>query len=218
MKAIERNDMRQILDITFPLGPSTTVWPGDIKVEIESVREPSGSKSMVSRLVMSSHGGTHVDAPAHFIEGGRTVESLSLDILIGECLVVEVEDIDITAQVVDALHIPKGTKRLIFKTSNSKRFSGSEPFTKDYVGISPCGAERLADVGVLLIGVDYLSAASYPDTLPVHLTLLGREIVLLETLNLAEVTPGIYELICLPLKLQGSDGSPCRAVLIRESL
>jgi arylformamidase len=196
----------------------TTVWPGDTKVEIESAREASGSNSMVSRLTMSSHAGTHVDAPAHFIEGGKTVEAMPLDILIGECLVVEVEDNEITAAVIDSLNIPSKTLRLIFKTSNSRRFSGKEPFVKDYVGISPCGAERLADMGAKLIGVDYLSAASYADTLRVHRTLLGPEIVLLETLNLADVSPGLYELICLPLKLDGSDGSPCRAVLVRDSI
>ncbi len=209
--------MSKILDITFSLSEATTTWPGDTETKIESTRETSGAKSMVSRLTLSSHVGTHVDAPAHFIEGAKTVEALPLDVLIGECRVVEVDDIEITAQVVDGLDIPKGCERLLFKTANSRRFFGTEPFVKDYVGISACGARRLADLGVKLIGMDYLTVASYTDTTPVHQTLLQREIILVESLNLAEVAPGKYELICLPLKLSGSDGAPCRAVLRQDS-
>lgn len=209
--------MRKFLDITFPLNAAMTVWAGDPPVEIESVREVGkGSRSMVSRLQLSSHAGTHLDAPSHFIENGKTVDALDPAVLIGECLVVEVKDNEISAGVLDSLDIPRDIERVIFKTANTTRFSGTEPFFTDYVGISTCGAHRLVDMGIKLVGVDYLSAAAYSDILEVHHILLRKDIVLLETLNLKDAAPGRYELVCLPLKLQGVDGSPCRALLIAD--
>ena len=209
--------MSNILDITFPLTPELTVWPGDTQTAVSTLKEVGkDARSMTSRLTMSSHAGTHVDAPAHFIEDGKTVESLSLQVLMGKCRVVEVTDNDITAGVIDALNIPDGVERILFKTSNSKRFTGTEPFFKDYVGVTLCGAERLIDLGIKLIGLDYLSAAAYSDIEAVHQTLLGERVVLLETLDLRNVPTGDYRLICLPLRLPGVDGSPCRALLIQE--
>ena len=209
--------MSNILDITFPLTPELTVWPGDTLTAVSTVKEVGkDARSMVSRLTMSSHAGTHVDAPAHFVEGGKSVESLSLDALMGECRVVEVSDNEITAGVIDAVDLPDRVERVLFKTTNSRRFSGAEPFFKDYVGVTLCGAERLVDMGVKLIGLDYLSVAAYSDIEEVHHTLLGKGVVLLETLNLQNVVPGTYRLVCLPLRLEGVDGSPCRALLLKE--
>ena len=210
--------MQKILDITFPVHPGMTVWPGDTPTAVEAIKEiENGARSTVSRLELSSHAGTHLDAPAHFIEGGKTVESLDLAVLIGPCIVVEVDDADITAGVIDALDLPRDATRVLFKTRNSARFSGTEPFFTDYTGVSVCGAERLKDLGVRLVGIDSLSVAAYNDIAAVHHTLLGAEIILLETLNLRDVSPGKYQLICLPLKLDGVDGSPCRAVLLPDS-
>lgn len=210
--------MKKILDITFPLSPKLTMWPGDPPVRIETLREAGkGSRSTVSRVVLGSHAGTHLDAPLHFIEGGGSVDELDLDILIGECLVAEVEGNEITAEVIDSLNIEDGVRRLIFKTKNTRRFTGVEDFFKDYAGLTTCGAERLLDMGVKLVGTDYLSAPVYSDITDVHCALLGGGVVILETLNLKDVPPGRYELICLPLMLAGADGSPCRAVLIDKS-
>ena len=209
--------MSNILDITFPLTPELTVWPGDTQTAVSTVKEVGkNARSMVSRLTLSSHAGTHVDAPSHFIERGKTVETLSLEALMGKCRVIEVTDNEITAGVIDALNLPDGIERILFKTTNSRRFTGTEPFFKDYVGITHCGAERLIDMDVKLIGLDYLSAAAHSDIDTVHHALLGRGIVLLETLDLRNVTPGDYRLVCLPLRLPGVDGSPCRALLIQE--
>ena len=209
--------MTDILDITFPLTRELTVWPGDTQADISTLKEAGkNARSMVSRLTLSSHAGTHVDAPAHFIEGGDTVEALSPEVLMGACRVVEISDNEITAGVVDALNLPEGVERILFKTTNSSRFSGTEPFFKDYVGVTVCGAERLLDMGIKLIGLDYLSAAAYSDIEAVHRTLLGHRVVLLETLDLRKVSPGEYRLVCLPLRLPGVDGSPCRALLTRS--
>ncbi len=209
--------MRRFLDITFQVFPAMTVWPGDAPTEIESLYEvEKGDRYMVSRLVLSSHAGTHVDAPAHYIEGGDTVESLRLSTLIGPCVVAGVEDREITAGVVDSLALPPGVRRVLFKTANSGRFAGEGPFARDYVGVSACGASRLVDMGVELVGSDYLSVAAFDEVSSVHRIFLGAGVVLLETLNLKDVSPGRYELLCLPLKLRGVEGSPCRAVLITD--
>ncbi len=209
--------MQKIHDITFTLSGDLTVWPDDTPISLEPIKEAgSDSRSTVSRLTLSSHAGTHVDAPAHFIPRGRTVEALDLEVLIGEALVVAVDAAEISAAVLETLPIPAGSKRVIFKTDNTRRFSGTEPFFEDYIGVTASGAGWLLEHGIELVGLDYLSVAAHPDILEVHLALLGAGIVLLETLDLRAVSPGRYRLVCLPLKLLGIDGSPARAILIEE--
>jgi arylformamidase len=210
--------MKKILDITFPLSANLTVWPNDPPVRMEAIREAGkGARSTISRLEMGSHSGTHLDAPSHFIEGGGTVDALDLDILIGECLAAEVEADAITAEVIDSLNIPDDVQRVIFKTRNSQRFTETGDFFRDYVGVTTSGARRLLEMGIKLVGTDYLSAAAYSDITQVHCALLDGGVVLLEMLNLKDIRPGRYELVCLPLKLAGADGSPCRAVLIEDA-
>jgi arylformamidase len=206
-----------IHDITFGLSTTLTVWPKDTPVRIERIKETGdGARSTVSKLILSSHAGSHVDAPMHFVPGGGTVESLELSTLIGDALVVEVSAPEISRASLDGLAIPEGAERLIFKTANSRRFSGSEPFFEDYVGVTRSGAEWLLERGVKLAGVDYLSVAAHRDILDVHQILLGEGVVLLETLDLRDIRAGWYQLVCLPLKLDGADGAPARAVLIEQ--
>jgi arylformamidase len=210
----------KIFDITLPISPAMPVWPGDPPVVLEQVSSmDAGAHDNVSRLECGVHTGTHVDAPHHFLNDRRTVDLLSLDVLTGPAQVVQIpEDVNlITANILEKVAIPSGTSRLLLKTRNSRLWErGEEEFIEDFVGISVDGAEWLARTGVKLIGIDYLSIAPFKLSLPTHQALLKPGIVILEGLDLSAVSPGIYNLYCLPLKLVGSDGAPARAILIRK--
>jgi arylformamidase len=208
---------RTIIDISFRLGETLTVWPGDTPVSVTHIQEVGEtSRSTVSKLVLSSHAGTHMDAPSHFIADGRHIDAVDLSVLIGPCTVVHTDADAVTDTVLRQLSIPEGARRLLIKTQNGRRFSGTEPFFTDYVGVTTSGANWLVSHGVRLLGIDYLSAAAYDDIQAVHHILLRNEVVLLETLDLREVEPGDYHLVALPLKLKETDGSPVRAVLYRD--
>jgi len=207
-----------IFDITIPISPEIPVWPGDPAVVLEKVSSmDAGDHDNVSRLACGVHTGTHVDAPHHFLNDHRTVEMLSLDVLIGPTEVIQIsEDVDlITADILETATFPAMTERLLIKTRNSRLWeSNKNEFAKDFVGISVDGAEWLVRRGVKLIGIDYLSVAPYKQSIPTHRALLKPGIIILEGVDLHTVTPGHYMLYCLPLKLVGSDGAPARAILI----
>jgi len=209
----------EIIDISLPISPSLPVWPGDGAVVLEQVSSMDhGAHDNVSKLAMSVHTGTHVDAPHHFLNDGRTVEGLPLDILTGPASVVLIpkEVKVISSATLNAAGIPKGTQRLLLKTSNSTFWeSASWKFETDFVAIDAEGADWLVRGGFRLVGVDYLSVSPYKNSLPTHQSLLRAGIVILEGLDLSAVSPGIYDLYCLPLKLVGSDGAPARAILIK---
>lgn len=208
---------RKIHDITLPISESMVVWPGDTRVRIvQTSHLDRGDASTVSELTIGAHTGTHVDAPSHFISGGASVETLDLNVLIGPALVIDLPDQKlISAEVLDTLDIPPGTERILFRTQNSERWKrGETEFSRDFVGITKDGARALVSKGLRLVGTDYLSVAAHKHGVPVHKILLGAGIILLETLNLSDIKPGIYELVCLPLKLAGVEGAPCRAILI----
>lgn len=211
--------MSDIHDISLTISPDLPVWPGDPAVQMtQPISLAQGDVCTVTRLDISAHTGTHVDAPAHFIPGGAGVDSLDLDVLIGPAWVTAVPDVpQITAPVLAALAIPPGTTRLLCQTRNSERWArGETTFATDFIAISADGAEWLAANNIRLIGVDYLSVSPFSDTIHPHQILLGAEIVVLEGLDLSAVEPGEYELVCLPLKLAGADGAPARAVLINR--
>jgi arylformamidase len=209
-----------IYDITLPITPGMPVWPGDPAVVLERVSSmDAGAHDNVSRLACSVHAGTHVDAPHHFLNDHRTVEALSLDVLTGPAQVTQIpEEVDlITAAILEGAEIPPGTTRLLLKTRNSKIWQRAENgFVRDFVGVSLDGAEWLVQAGVQLVGIDYLSIAPYKQSIPTHQALLKPGIVILEGVDLSLVSPGIYDLYCLPLKLVGSDGAPARAILISK--
>ena len=195
------------------------VWPGDPPVVLEQISSMDrGAHDNVSQLGMSVHAGTHVDAPHHFLNDGRTVETLSLDILTGPACVVHIPDEVkvISAAVLQAAGIPKGTQRLLLKTSNSALWKKVPwKFETTFVAIDAGGADWLVQVGVRLVGVDYLSVSPYKNSIPTHQKLLRAGVIILEGLDLSAVSPGPYELYCLPIKLVGSDGAPARAILIK---
>jgi arylformamidase len=208
----------KIYDVTLPISPSMPVWPGDPAVVLEQVSSmDAGAHDNVSRLACGVHTGTHVDAPHHFMNDHRTVESLSLDILVGQARLIQIpEDVTVvSAEVLERAAIPHDTGRLLLKTRNSRLWeAGDLEFFTGFVGISADGAEWLVAHNVKLVGIDYLSVAPYHQSIPTHRTLLGAGIIIIEGMDLSAVAPGTYTLYCLPLKLVGSDGAPARAILV----
>jgi arylformamidase len=209
----------KIFDITLPISATTLVWPGDPPVTIERVQKiEEGSEDNLSRIAMGVHTGTHVDAPWHFIADGKKLEDVPLDVFIGLAQVVEIgDDVSvITAEVIRRAGINPDIPRILFKTHNSTWWRrGERQFHSDYVGVSADGAQHLIDVGMKLVGIDYLSIAPYTQTAEPHRILLKSGVVILESVDLSRVETGEYMLYCLPLKLSGVEGAPVRAVLVR---
>lgn len=206
-----------IHDITLTISPELPVWPGDPQISLpKPARMARGDAYTLTRLDISAHTGTHLDAPAHFIAGGAGVETLDLNVLIGPALVVDAGDADLlTAEVLQRLPIPAGAQRVLFKTRSSALWDRAEDgFVEDFVAVSGDGVQWLVDRGVRLVGIDYLSIAPFSDPTPCHQILLGAGVIPVEGLDLRQIDPGEYQLICLPMKIGGSDGAPCRAVLI----
>lgn len=210
----------KIHDVTVAIGDGVPIYEGDPPAMVRGAKAlASGDSANVSSLCFGAHTGTHVDAPNHFIDGTRRVDELDLTKLIGPCRVVEVAP-DVMA--VEPEHLPSldGIERLILKTRNSEFWSTPEDgFRKDFTYITPATARLLADADIKLVGIDYLSIeAPGAGGHPVHVTLLENEIVILEGLDLREVSAGDYEIACLPLKYVGGtgDGAPARTVLIEQ--
>lgn len=210
----------KIFDISLSLSPDLPIWPGDDPFELEQVESiEEGANANVSRLSTGVHIGTHVDAPHHFLNNGRTVESLPLNVLTGPCYVIQLPDgvEAITAEALEGMSLPSEPARILFGTSNSRFWSrGETAFQEDFVAVTEDGAEWLVKQGIHLVGVDYLSVAPYSDSIPTHKILLQAGIIIVEGLDLSAVPRGFYELYCLPLKLIGAEGAPARAVLIQK--
>ena len=207
-----------IHDITLTITPDLPVWPGDPPIRLsQPAHLERGDAYTLTRLDMSAHTGTHLDAPAHFIRGGATVESLDLATLIGPALVVDARGRGhLSAETLEALAIPAGVRRLLFRTDNSLRWQrGETAFAEDFIAIEPSGAAWLVERGVRLVGIDYLSVGSFDDGVATHQILLGAGVIAVEGLDLSAIEAGDYQLICLPIKIGGADGAPCRAVLMR---
>ena len=209
----------RIYDISLPISESLVVWPGDPPVRITQPHHlDRGDSATVTHLDMGAHTGTHIDAPAHFIAGGSGVDALDLDALVGPALVVHALEADaLSADVLAALPIPLGTERVLFRTRNSELWA-REPaheFVKDFSAITEDGARWLIAHGARLVGVDYLSVGPFDATAPTHQVLLRAGVIPVEGLNLNDIAPGIYQLVCLPLKIVGADGAPARAILIK---
>jgi arylformamidase len=207
-----------IYDISLTVTPDLPTWPGDPPIVVDRfVKMEEGAPNNVTRISMCAHVGTHVDAPYHFLGGNTpTVDELPLKTLTGRVYVLEMLGVNlITAKALEKAEIPPRTRRLIFKTRNTALWSNpAHPFKTDFVALSPDGAQFLVERGVKLVGVDYLSVAPYTDPIPTHQILLKAGVVVIEGLNLSQVSQGRYSLYCLPMKLAGSDGAPARAILI----
>lgn len=208
----------KIYDISVPVVSGGAVYPGNPEIRIEPTSQVSkGDSSNVSRLSLGSHTGTHVDAMKHFFDDGSTVDTLPLESLIGPATVIAFPD-DVMS--VTAAHLKQhrldGVSRLLIRTRNSG-FITDGTFHKDYTYVTPDGAEYLVSLGIKLVGVDYLSVEQFHSGHhKTHRTLLGKDVVIVEGLDLSAITPGQYDLYCLPLRLTGLDGAPARAILIQH--
>jgi arylformamidase len=206
----------RIYDISVPIRSGGLVYPGNPEIEItlqQAVAKGAGAN--VSTIRFGSHTGTHADAARHFFDDGQTVDRIPLERLIGPALLVAFPD-DLPAVTAADLrkHDLKGRKRVLLRTRNSALLSQKE-FVPDYTYLAPDGAQFLVDSGVELVGIDYLSIEQFHSGHhKTHRILLERSVVILEGLDLSIPAPGEYELICLPLRIEGCDGAPARAVLI----
>ena len=206
----------KIIDISIPLSEKTPVWEGDKGISVRRVAKiEEGSDFNVSRIELGVHAGTHIDVPFHVYKNGDTVDQIPLDTLIGSVQVVEIPDgiSVINKNCLMKLDLQDGIGRILFKTSNSLYWE-TDPFSfnRDYVAVNSEGAKYLTDMDLRLVGVDYFSVSSFDDLKQPHLILLNHGIVLLENIDLRQVVPGIYKLICLPMKIIETDGAPVRAV------
>lgn len=206
----------QFIDITLPLSATMPFWPGSTGVNlIEIKRMEKGETDNLSRLDLDLHAGTHLDAPWHFIKNGKTVESIPLQKLMGPAFVAYLPETSLVSEKdLETINLPKGTKRLLLRTRNSDLWRKKiNHFVEDFVGLSPEAADWIVQKDILLVGIDYLSIQPFGGSAQSHSKLLEKEIVIVEGLNLTNVTPGSYELFCLPIKIIGAEGAPVRAVL-----
>ncbi len=201
----------EIIDATVSIRPGMVTYPGDPAVRLERVSSiADGAVANLSRLDFGVHSGTHVDAPLHFVDGGTSAESLPLDVLIGAARVVDATSVERRLDEAALAELELRGDRILFKTRNSELWARDD-FADDFVSLTADGAAFLLARGVRLVGIDYLSIGDEA----AHLALLGAGVVTIEGLDLRQVEPGEYELICAPLKLVGSDGAPARVLLLR---
>lgn len=206
--------MTKFIDVTVPLSAELATFPGDPPFQIDATHRKGGGDSYnVARITLGTHAGTHVDAPFHFIEGGATVDELALEILIGKVRVVDLLGKDSVERAdLEALDLREDL-RVLIKTRNSGLLR-QQAFQEDYVYLSPDAATYLAQVGIKLVGFDYLSIEKLGSRdYAAHVALLEAGVVIVEGLDLSEVEPGEYDMVCLPLRIAGADGSPARVVL-----
>jgi arylformamidase len=203
------------IDVSVRVRTGMPHWPDNPPIVLERVMDLGrGDPCNVSHLAMGVHSGTHMDGPVHFIHEGPGLDDMPLSATMGEARVIEIEDPkEITAEEL-ARHGIRAGERILFRTSNSIRCWQAPSFVEDFVYISEQGARYLAETGVRTVGVDYLSVGGYhADGALIHRILLEAGIWIIEGLDLSPVTGGRYEMICLPVKLHGSDGAPARAIL-----
>ncbi|HTM06308.1 MAG TPA: cyclase family protein [Patescibacteria group bacterium] len=205
-----------IIDISWPLSSEMTTYKNRCDVQINQTKSIAKDHVAESTLQMHAHTGTHVDAPAHFIEGGKTIDQIPLDFLCGPTLVIDCTHIKeaIIAQDLQ-LHesLLKKNKRILLKTKNSL-CAPTDQFKYDFVYLEKTGAQFLVDCGIKTVGIDYLGIERNQPNHPTH-TLFLQKGIIIEGLRLAQVSAGIYNLVCLPLLIQNADGSPARAVLFK---
>lgn len=208
--------MSRIYDISVPIRSGGLVYPGNPEIDITLQQAvATGAGANVSTVRFGSHTGTHADAGRHFFDDGQPVDQIPLERLIGPALLIAfADDVRAVGAVELKAHDLKGHKRILLRTRNSALLSRKE-FAGDYTYLAPDGAEYLVAKGVELVGIDYLSIEQFHSGHHrTHRTLLAKSVVILEGLDLSVPAPGEYQLICLPLRIEGCDGAPARAVLI----
>ena len=211
--------MGRVIDVSLGIHPEMLTWPGDPGIDVRPAKRlDRGDSSNVSEMQLGTHTGTHVDAPWHFVDGGATVDELDPEILVGPAVVADMRHVEdrIGTADLERLDLPPGTSRMLFRTKNSDVWaSGTREFPDDYVALDEAGARWLVQPEVKLVGTDVLSIEKKREDggHPVHVTLLEAGVVIVEGLDLSQVTPELYLLYCLPLKIVGIDGAPARVFL-----
>lgn len=207
--------LHDFIDITYPISSKTITWPGSVGFKVDWHMKIPIETNNLSSFTIDSHLGTHLDAPLHFVKNGKAIHELDLNKLIGEVFVLDIRGVkQITSDHLSKSAIPKNCSKLILKTDNQQYWeNGLIEFQKDFCSIDKSGAQWVVDMGIHLIGIDYLSIQRYYDGPETHQILLNSEVIIVECLNLAQVKQGNYELICLPLNIEGIEGSPVRALL-----
>ena len=203
-----------IYDVSLTLKNGMIAYPGDTEFLSENLKSiEQGDDYNISKLVMSSHTGTHIDAPRHFLRDGVTVDEIQPKRLMGRVRVVYIKDPEIGLKELKDLNIRKG-ENILFKTTNSSLWKDMR-FHEDFTSLTIEAAQYLADIRVNIVGIDYLSIETYksPQNL-VHKYLLNAGIIIIEGLDLSRVNEGKYELICAPLKMSEGNGAPARVFLI----
>ena len=210
--------MKRVHDLSIPVRTGGLVYPGNPEIVIEPQQAISqGAGANVSRISFGSHTGTHVDAAKHFFDSGQTVDQIPLHHLVGPALLIGVEESLVSVGASDLeRHDLRDHKRILIRTRNSAYLS-DPAFHRDYTYLAPDGAEYLVSKGIELVGVDYLSIEQFHSGHHrTHRTLLENDVVIVEGLSLGGIPPGEYDFICLPLRLEGIDAAPARAILLEK--
>ena len=206
----------KIFDVSVELNEKTVIYPGNVPLEISVHHEMPEHSTHLSKITMGSHTGTHVDAPRHAVEGGATLDAISLKTFVGPCRVLDFTGSVGTVSVSDLKRekVKKG-ERILVKTQNSLR--GFETFYDNYIYLDGDAADYLAELGIQLFGIDYFSVKQRgsKDQRP-HTSLLAKNIPIIEGLDLSKVPAEAYTLVCLPLKFTGIEGGPARVVLMTD--
>jgi arylformamidase len=209
---------RRVIDISVALERQLPTWPGGRGHRTyRTMALESGDAANVTQLEMDVHAGTHVENSLHFLADGDGVARVALERLIGPALVVQLEGAAVTAEALEGAGIPPGTLRVLLRSTNSALWRGEDPtFDPQYVALTPEGAEWLVDHKVDVVGIDYLSVQRFDDSPETHRILMRAGIVIIEGLDLTDAAAGIYDLVCLPLRLSRAEAAPARAVLIER--
>jgi arylformamidase len=205
-----------IYDVSVPIRATIPVWPSDPPVALTPTAHLSRDKShtvRVTKIEMGSHTGTHIDAPWHMVDGGRRLNEIPIETLVGPAVVCAIPGVEAVRRVdVEKLSFD-GVQRLLFKTDNSQHWNDGK-FYEQFVYLEPDAAEFLVQRNVKLVGIDYLSIDRFKsEKHPSHFVLLQRNVVIIEGLNLSGIKPGKYHMTALPLNLQDVDGAPTRVIL-----
>ena len=202
------------VDVSVPVRDGMIHWPDDPPVRIGLASSIAGGDAAnVTEVAMSAHTGTHMDAPRHFLPEGDGIDALPLEVAMGPARVIEISDPDAVTAEELADHDLATAQRVLLRTRNSDREWWREDFDVGFVHIEPAAAELIAGAGVRMVGVDYLSVGGMKSGAETHRALLGAGVWIIEGLDLSDVGAGDYDLVCLPLRLMGSDGAPARAML-----
>lgn len=207
----------EIIDVSVFLQPSMPQWAGEELAAAEPLLRTPADEVNVTLLTMTTHTGTHVDAPRHFIDGGKTLDQFPLDRWVGPCVVIDFTGLnaDITANDLQQANVPTDATRLVFKTRNSGIWrTHAAGFFEGFIALAPSGARWVVEHQIRLVAIDYLSiGAVNHEGSETHTTLLGNDVLIVEGLDLTNVTAGNYELLCFPLNVPNVDGAPARVAL-----